>query len=51
MQRGRTHQDDLLDVFGWAPMKHPRRVIFLHILVHALNLLVPRDKEWVVSNQ
>lgn len=49
--RSRTHQDDLLDVFGRAPVKHPRGVVFLNVLIHALNLLVPRDEEWIVSNQ
>lgn len=47
----RTHQDDLLDVFGRAPVKHPRGVVFLHVLVHALDLLVARDEKRVVSNQ
>lgn len=45
-----THQDDLLDVFGRAPVKHPRGVVFLYVLVHALNLLVSRDEERVMSN-
>lgn len=49
--RSRTHQDDLLNVFGRAPVKHPRGVIFLYVLVHALNLLVSQDEEWVMSNQ
>lgn len=45
----RTHQDDLLNVLGRTPMKHPRGVVLLHILVHALDLLVARDEQWVVS--
>lgn len=49
--RRRTHQDDLLDVFGRAPVEHPRGVVSLYVLVHALYLLVPRDEERVVSNQ
>lgn len=45
----RTHQDDLLNVLGQAPMKHPRGVVLLHVLVHALDLLVARDEQRVVS--
>lgn len=46
-----THQDDLLDVFGLAPVEHPGGVVFFDVLVNTLNLLVPRDEEGVVSNQ
>lgn len=46
-----TYQDNLLDVFGLAPVEHPGGVVFLDVLVHTLNLLVPRDEEGVVSNQ
>lgn len=46
-----THQDDLLDVFGLAPVEHPSGVVFLDVLIHTLDLLVPRDEERVVSNQ
>lgn len=45
----RTHQDDPLDVLGRAPMKHSCGVVLLHILVHALDLLVARDEQRVVS--
>lgn len=48
--RGRTHQNDLLYVFGRAPVKHPSWVIFLYVLIHALNLLAAWDEERVVSN-
>lgn len=51
MWKSRTHQDDLLDVFGLAPVEHPGGVVFLHVLVHALNLLVPRDEQWVMSSR
>ena len=50
-RRSRTHQDDLLDVFGRAPVKHPCGVVFLYVLVHALDLLIPWDEERVMSNQ
>lgn len=50
-ERNRAYQDDLLDVFGRTPVKHPRGVVFLYVLIHALDLLVPRDEEWVMSNQ
>ena len=46
----RTYQDDLLDVFGWAPVKHPGGVVFFYVLVHALNLLAARNEERVMSN-
>ena len=46
-----THQDDLLDVFGLAPVEHPGGVVLLDVLVHTLDLLVPRDEEGVVSNE
>lgn len=46
-----THQDDLLDVLGLAPVEHPGGVVFLNVLIHTLNLLVSRDEEGVVSNQ
>lgn len=46
-----THQDDLLDVFRLAPVEHPGGVVFLDVLIHTVNLVVPRDEEGVVSNQ
>lgn len=46
-----THQDDLLHVFGLAPVEHPGGVVFLDVFVHTLNLLVSWDEEGVVSNQ
>lgn len=46
-----THQDDLFDVLGRAPVKHPCRVIPLHVHVHVLNLLVAGDEERVVSTE
>lgn len=46
-----TYQDDLLDVLGPTPVEHPGGVVFLDVLVHTLNLLIPRDEEGVVSNQ
>lgn len=45
----KTHQDDLLDVLGVAPVEHPRGVVLLHVLVHALDLLVAWDEQRVVS--
>lgn len=45
----KTHQDDLLNVLGRAPVEHPRGVVLLHVLVHALNLLVAWDEQRVVS--
>lgn len=47
---GRTHQDDLLNVLGRAPMEHSRGVVLLHIRVHAFDLLVARDEQRVVSD-
>lgn len=38
-----THQDDLFDVFGRTPVKHPCRVIPLDVHVHVLDLLISRD--------
>lgn len=46
---GPTYQDDFLDFFGRAPVKHPRRVVPLHIHVHVLNLFISRNKEGVMS--
>lgn len=46
-----THQDDFLDVLGRAPVKHPCRVIPLHVHVHVLDLLVTRDEKGVVSTE
>ena len=44
-----THQDDLLDLLGGAPVEHARGVVLLHAHVHVLDLLVPGDEQRVVS--
>lgn len=38
-----THQDDFLYLLGRTPVKHPSRVIFLHIGVHVVNLIIARN--------
>jgi len=38
-----TYQNDLFNVLGWTPMKHPCRVIFFHIGIHIVNLLIARN--------
>lgn len=44
-----THQSYFFDVFWWAPVKHPCRVIPLHAHVHALDLFISRNLKGVVS--
>lgn len=35
-----THQDDFLYLLGCTPVKHPSRVVLLHVGVHVVNLII-----------
>lgn len=42
------YQNDFLNFFGWTPVKHSSGVVSLHTSIHALNLLISRNKQRVV---
>lgn len=46
-----THQNDFFDFLWRAPVKHPCRVIPLHVHVHVFDLFISRNKKGVMSTE